>query len=83
MAPAVCAAGVRFPIMSGFAWALTFNAVIGAQLGVFYYGYVIGGLAIFRGPVTSTRYTTRWQWGFSDGFRLPPGKMGPGRPDAH
>ena len=33
----------------GFGWALTFNAVIGAQLGVFYYGYVIGGLAIFEG----------------------------------
>lgn len=33
----------------GFAWALTFNAVIGAHLGVFYYGYVIGGLAIFEG----------------------------------
>ena len=33
----------------GFAWALTFNAVVGAQLGVFYYGYVIGGLAIFEG----------------------------------
>src|SRR4051794_14577419 len=33
----------------GFCWALFFNAVIGAQLGVFYYGYVIPGLAIFEG----------------------------------
>ncbi|WP_228000036.1 spirocyclase AveC family protein [Mycolicibacterium sp. P1-5] len=33
----------------GFSWALFFNAVIGAQLGVFYYGYVIPGLAIFEG----------------------------------
>ncbi len=33
----------------GFSWALFFNAVVGAQLGVFYYGYVIPGLAIFEG----------------------------------
>lgn len=33
----------------GFCWALFFNAVIGAQLGVFHYGYVIPGLAIFEG----------------------------------
>lgn len=33
----------------GFCWALFFNAVVGAQLGVFYYGYVIPGLAIFEG----------------------------------
>src|SRR4051794_14787504 len=33
----------------GFCWALLFNAFIGAQLGVFYYAYVIPGLAIFEG----------------------------------
>jgi hypothetical protein len=33
----------------GFFWALLFNAVIGARLGVFYYGRVIPGLAIFEG----------------------------------
>jgi hypothetical protein len=33
----------------GFVWALLFNGVLGAQLGVFYYGRVIPGLAIFEG----------------------------------
>ncbi len=33
----------------GFLWAMFFNALIGARLGVFYYGYVIPGLAIFEG----------------------------------
>lgn len=33
----------------GFVWAFVFNAVVGAQLGVFYYGRVIPGLAIFEG----------------------------------
>lgn len=33
----------------GFCWALFFNAYTGAQLGNFYYGYVIPGLAIFEG----------------------------------
>ncbi len=33
----------------GFVWAFLFNAVLGAQLGVFYYGRVIPGLAIFEG----------------------------------
>lgn len=33
----------------GFCWALFFNAFTGAQLGNFYYGYVIPGLAIFEG----------------------------------
>jgi len=36
-------------LVVGFCWALFFNAVIGAQLGVFHYGYVIPGLAIFEG----------------------------------
>jgi hypothetical protein len=33
----------------GVSWALFFNAFTGAQLGNFYYGYVIPGLAIFEG----------------------------------
>lgn len=33
----------------GFCWALFFNAFTGAQLGNFYYGYVIPGLAISEG----------------------------------
>lgn len=33
----------------GFLWALLFNAVVGAQLGVFYYGRVISGLALREG----------------------------------
>lgn len=33
----------------GFCWALFFNAFTGAQLGNFYYGYVIPGLSIFEG----------------------------------
>ena len=33
----------------GFVWALLFNGVLGARLGVFYYGRVIPGLAIFEG----------------------------------
>ena len=33
----------------GFTWALLFNGVIGARLGVFHYGRVIPGLAIFEG----------------------------------
>jgi hypothetical protein len=33
----------------GFAWAFLFNAVLGARLGVFYYGRVIPGLALWQG----------------------------------
>lgn len=33
----------------GFLWALIFNAGLGAQLGVFYYGRVIKGLALWEG----------------------------------
>ena len=33
----------------GFLWALLFNAFIGARLGLFHYGRVIGGLAIRAG----------------------------------
>ena len=33
----------------GFVWALLFNGLLGARLGVFYYGRVIPGLALFEG----------------------------------
>ncbi|BBZ45143.1 spirocyclase AveC family protein [Mycobacterium parmense] len=33
----------------GFLWALLFNGFVGAELGVFYYGRVISGLAIREG----------------------------------
>jgi len=36
-------------LVVGFCWALFFNAVIGARLGVFYYAYVIPGLGLFEG----------------------------------
>ncbi|CAA0089264.1 Uncharacterised protein [Mycolicibacterium vanbaalenii] len=39
--------GVGFLV--GFCWALLFNGFFGPRLGVFYYGYVIDGLAIFAG----------------------------------
>ena len=39
--------GVGFGV--GFAWAFCFNALLGARLGVFSYGRVIPGLAIFEG----------------------------------
>jgi hypothetical protein len=36
-------------LVVGTLWAFMFNAILGAQLGVFYYGRVIGGLAIREG----------------------------------
>ncbi|MFD4402546.1 spirocyclase AveC family protein [Nocardia sp. NPDC058499] len=33
----------------GFVWAFLFNAIVGAQLGLFYYGRVLPGMAIFEG----------------------------------
>ena len=33
----------------GFCWAFFFNAITGARLGNFYYGYVIPGLALWEG----------------------------------
>lgn len=33
----------------GFCWALLFNGFFGPRLGVFVYGYVIDGLALFQG----------------------------------
>ncbi len=36
-------------LVVGCLWAFTFNALLGAQLGVFYYGRVIEGLALWPG----------------------------------
>jgi hypothetical protein len=36
-------------LVVGILWALLFNAILGARLGMFYYGLVIPGLAIFEG----------------------------------
>ncbi|HEY7069350.1 MAG TPA: spirocyclase AveC family protein, partial [Acidimicrobiales bacterium] len=36
-------------LVAGFAWALFFNAFVGARLGVFHYGRVIPGLALWEG----------------------------------
>ncbi len=33
----------------GFTWAMLFNGLLGARLGIFYYGRVIPGLALFEG----------------------------------
>jgi vacuolar-type H+-ATPase subunit I/STV1 len=38
-------------LVVGFLWALLFNGFVGARLGVFYYGRVIPGLAIFEGSI--------------------------------
>jgi hypothetical protein len=36
-------------LVVGFLWAFLFNAILGAQLGLFYYGRVIPGLALWEG----------------------------------
>ncbi|MCX4091001.1 spirocyclase AveC family protein [Nocardia sp. alder85J] len=36
-------------LVVGFVWALCFNAILGARLGIFHYGKVIPGLALFEG----------------------------------
>jgi hypothetical protein len=36
-------------LVVGFVWAFLFNAILGARLGIFYYGRVIPGLAVFEG----------------------------------
>jgi hypothetical protein len=36
-------------LIVGFCWAFLFNAIVGARLGVFYYGRVIPGLAVAEG----------------------------------
>ncbi len=36
-------------LVVGFLWAFLFNGILGARLGVFYYGRVIPGLALWEG----------------------------------
>jgi hypothetical protein len=36
-------------LVVGFVWAFLFNAILGARLGVFVYGYVIPGLGLWEG----------------------------------
>ena len=36
-------------LVVGFVWACLFNGILGARLGVFAYGRVIGGLALWQG----------------------------------
>ncbi|WP_019925134.1 spirocyclase AveC family protein [Nocardia sp. BMG111209] len=36
-------------LIVGCLWAFLFNAILGARLGVFHYGYVIPGLALWQG----------------------------------
>ena len=36
-------------LVVGFVWALLFNGFLGARLGVFHYGRVLPGLALFEG----------------------------------
>jgi hypothetical protein len=36
-------------LVVGSVWAFLFNGIIGARMGVFYYGRVIGGLALWQG----------------------------------
>ena len=36
-------------LVVGFVWAFLFNAILGARLGIFYYGRVIPGLALWEG----------------------------------
>src|SRR3546814_1442010 len=45
----VCSSDLATGFVTGCVWAFIFNAGLGAQMGVFYYGRVIGGLAIFEG----------------------------------
>jgi hypothetical protein len=36
-------------LVAGFVWAFLFNGILGARLGIFYYGRVIPGLALWEG----------------------------------
>lgn len=38
-------------LIVGFCWAFMFNAILGARIGIFYYGKVIGGLGLWEGTV--------------------------------
>lgn len=46
----------------GFCWALLFNGFFGPRLGVFYYGFVMPGLALFEG--------TRYQYPIYDAIAM-------------
>jgi len=50
----------------GFFWALLFNAGFGARLGVFYYGYVIEGLALWEG----TKHQYPWYDAIAMGIQM-------------
>jgi len=50
----------------GFCWALLFNAGFGARLGVFYYGYVIEGLALWEG----TKHQYPWYDAVAMGIQM-------------
>lgn len=52
--------------MVGFCWAFFFNAFFGARLGVFYYGYVIEGLAFWEG----TRHQYPWYDSIAMGVQM-------------
>ena len=57
----------------GFLWAFLFNGILGARLGVFYYGRVIPGLALWQGTQTSVPPVRRPRHGRDgDGLRLHP-----------
>ena len=36
-------------LVVGFCWSFVFNAILGARLGVFHYGYVVPGLGLWEG----------------------------------
>ena len=57
----------------GFVWAVLFNGILGARLGVFYYGRVIPGLALWEGKQTPIPALRRPRHGGDGhGLRLPP-----------
>ena len=49
-------------LLIGFAWAFVFNALFGPRFGVFYYGRVIEGLALWEG--------TRYQYPLYDALAM-------------
>ena len=46
----------------GCLWAFCFNAILGARFGVFYYGRVIGELALWPGTRHQYPSTTPSRW---------------------
>ena len=60
-------------LVVGILWAFLFNAILGARLGVFYYGRVIPGLALWQrdqAPVPALRRSRHG--GADDGVHLHP-----------